>query len=106
MPPTPGGAEKPKGDASANITIELPATATLIVDGRPVTGTGTTRQFHTPELPAGQAFYYDMKAEVEVGGRKVVEEIKVVVSAGDNLSKTFGKLLAAAGGDVRTVAVK
>jgi uncharacterized protein (TIGR03000 family) len=109
VPPTvpgTGDKDKPKGNASANITIELPVNATLYVDGRPTAGTGATRQFHTPELPAGQPFYYDMKAEVEVGGRTVVEEMKVVVRAGDTLTHSFGQLLAAAGGPANRVAAK
>jgi uncharacterized protein (TIGR03000 family) len=109
VPPSVPGAgdkDKPKGNASANITIELPVNATLYVDGRPTAATGSVRQFHTPELPAGQPFYYDMRAEVEVGGRTVVEEIKVVVRAGDTLTRSFGQLLAAAGGPTDRVAAK
>lgn len=103
--PTPV-APMPEKKASANITVELPAGATLYVDGQAVAGTGATRQFHTPELPAGQAFYYDMKAEIEVGGRKVAEEMKVVVAAGDKVAKSFGQLIAAANGTDKAVAVK
>jgi uncharacterized protein (TIGR03000 family) len=111
MEPTAPAAPAPapmadESKSSANITIELPANATLYVDGRPISGTGATRRFHTPELPIGQAFYYDMKAEVEVDGQTVTEEIQVIVRGGENLSRSFGQLIALTGGSDRNVAVK
>ena len=87
--------------ATASLSIELPATATLFVDGNLITGGGETRQFHTPELQRGQAFYYEVKAIVEVNGKLEVEEKRVVVKAGESLRESFPKLLAsvkAAGG--------
>ena len=83
-----------------------PSGGTVYVDGQPTVATGATRQFHTPELPVGQAYFYDMKAVVEVGGRKVVEEMKVVVGGGGSVTRSFGQLLAAAGGADRQVASK
>ncbi len=82
--------------APARLSIELPAGAKLYVDGRLTTGAGDKRQFHTPELVRGKAFYYDLRAEVEVNGAVEVEEKKVVVRAGETLTEAFPKLLAAA----------
>ncbi len=79
----------------ANITIELPATAKLFVDGQAVVGSGTTRQFHTPELPKGENYFYEMKAEIVVDGRVVVQNLKVVVRGGETIQRTFGELIAA-----------
>lgn len=79
----------------ARLTIELPADAVLFVDGEKVTGTGTTRNFHTPNLPAG-TYFYDLKAVVTVDGQPVTEEVRVTVRAGDAKTETFGKLIAAA----------
>ena len=79
----------------ANITIELPATAKLFVDGQAVAGNGTTRQFHTPELPRGENFFYEMKAEVVVDGQVVVQNLKVVVRGGETIQRTFGELIVA-----------
>ena len=79
----------------ANITIELPATAKLFVDGQAVAGNGTTRQFHTPELPKGENFFYEMKAEIVVDGQVVVQNLKVVVRGGETIQRTFGELIAA-----------
>lgn len=90
---------KPSSDASpmsANLKFSLPAEAKLFVDGKPAPGTGTERSFYTPPLAAGQKFFYDVKAEMTVDGKLVVEEKKVIVEAGANLTETFPKLVAAA----------
>lgn len=79
----------------ANITIELPATAKLFVDGNAIVGSGTTRQFHTPELPKGENYFYEMKAEIVVDGQVVVQNLKVVVRSGETIQRTFGELIAA-----------
>ena len=80
----------------ASLEIELPAGATLFVDGRMVPGTGSVRTFSTPELPAGKTYYYDMKAEVTVDGKVVHEEHRVVVRGGESLKQSFGELIARA----------
>jgi uncharacterized protein (TIGR03000 family) len=75
----------------------LPTTAKLFVDGAPVAGAGATRQFHTPDLPAGGTFFYDLRAEVEVNGTVQTEEKRVVVRAGETVATSFAKLAAVAG---------
>jgi len=84
------------GKSPARLMIEIPNDAKLFVDGVEVPGTGTSRLFHTPELLAGQDFYYDLKAEVVVNGKPVVEETRVVVKAGERSTAKFEKLVAAA----------
>jgi uncharacterized protein (TIGR03000 family) len=90
--------------APATLTVELPPSARLFVDGAAVNGTGSARRYHTPELPAGQAFFYDLKAEVLVNGTPVVEETRAVVRAGESISVAFPKLTAAVGGSTNAVA--
>ena len=80
----------------ARLTIEVPTDAKLYVDGQLTKGEGTTRNFHTPDLSAGQTFYYELKAEVVVGGKTVTEIKTVLVSAGAVISEEFPKLIAAA----------
>jgi uncharacterized protein (TIGR03000 family) len=92
--PTTGGTSS---QGPARLTVELPTTAKLFVDGAEVAGTGTTRQFHTPELAAGGSFFYDLRAEVEVNGSVQTEEKRVVVRAGETVTASFAKLAAAAG---------
>jgi uncharacterized protein (TIGR03000 family) len=89
--------------APARLTVELPASARLYVDGAAVTGGGSARLYHTPELPAGQAFYYDLKAEVLVNGVPVVEESRAIVRAGESVTVSFPKLVAAMGGESNSV---
>ena len=79
----------------ATLKFKVPADAKLYVDGRLAPGAGAERSFFTPPLAAGQKFYYEVKAELVVGGKTVVEEKKVIVTAGANLFETFPTLVAA-----------
>jgi uncharacterized protein (TIGR03000 family) len=91
-PAAPKAAEK----KPASIELELPADATLFVDGRAVPGSGAKRSFATPELPAGRSYYYDMAAEILVDGTPVRQELRVHVAAGETLQHSFGDLIAKA----------
>lgn len=102
----PAPATTTEQKTTANITIELPAQARLIVDGQPTESTGSVRQFHTPALPAGQAFFYEMKAELVINGETVVEDLKVIVHAGEHVVKSFETLMAAEKATPRTIAAK
>lgn len=89
---------KPKSNESgmgANLKFVLPANAKLYVDGRLTGGNGNERTFFTPPLAPGQKYFYEVKAEIAVGGEVVVEEKRVIVSAGENVVETFPKLNAA-----------
>lgn len=104
--------EKPKTDkpmtgnaAAAHLALTLPADAKLFVDGQLIAGQGEKRQFHTPELAAGQAYYYEFQAEFEFNGKKETESKRIVVRAGESLSESFPKLLAAAKTVAPTVVV-
>ena len=92
--------------APARLTIELPATAKLYVDGQLVKGESVSRNFHTPDLPTGKTFYYDLKAEVAVNGKLVTEDKRVLVKAGDVSTESFEKLIAAVKSDKTDVATK
>ena len=83
------------GAAPARLTIEVPADAKLFVDGQLTKGEGTTRNFHTPELPKDQTFFYDLKAEVVVDGVPVTETKRVLVRSGEVLTEAFSTLLVA-----------
>lgn len=97
--PAPKSDTTPKtgsGKDGASLRFQLPANAALFVDGRRVAGDGAERAFFTPPLQAGQRYFYDVKAEVVVNGQTVVEEKRVVVTAGADLVESFPRLLAAA----------
>jgi len=89
-------APKPKEGMGANLKFTLPADAKLYVDGRLTMIGGTERAFSTPPLAAGSKYYYDVKAELLVDGKPVVEEKRVLVQAGAQVTESFPKLIAAA----------
>ncbi len=95
VPVAPATKAEVKPSGSAQLRLTLPAEAKLYVDGRLVPGAGTERTFYTPALEPGRSFFYDMKAEVEVAGKVVVDEKRVVVRANDNLQESFPKVIAA-----------
>lgn len=99
---TPGVLAK----AATTLTVELPATATLFVDGGLIKGEGALRTFNTPELVKGQSFYYELKAEVVVNGKTETEEQRVIVRAGEPATATFKKLTAAVNAPGAVVASK
>lgn len=85
----------PDGSEKATLRVDMPSNAKLFVDGTEVTGTGSSRSFSTPALPRGQDFFYDLKAEITVDGKPVVEEKRVIVRAGGTANESFTKLSAA-----------
>lgn len=105
--PAPAGPSSSTADetAPARLTIELPAGAKLYVDGMPTTLHGATRQFHTPALPKGQAFFYELKAEITIDGKTEVEQKRVVVRAGETITAEFPRLLTLGRVGAATVAV-
>jgi uncharacterized protein (TIGR03000 family) len=84
--------------APCKLTVELPADAKFYVDGQLTKGEGSQRFFHTPELPHDKTFFYDLKAEITVDGKLVVENKRVLVRGGEQISESFPKLIAAAKG--------
>lgn len=87
-----GSDDKPMG---ANLKFSVPADAKLYVDGKLAPGSGPERAFYTPPLAAGKQFFYEVKAELVVGGQTVVDEKKIIVEAGKTVTETFPKLVAA-----------
>jgi uncharacterized protein (TIGR03000 family) len=93
---TPDTEKKPTTGMGANLKFTLPAGSKLYVDGRLVGVEGTERAYYTPDLVPGQKYFYEVKAELVVGGRTVTEEKTVIVESGANLVEGFPKLMAAA----------
>ena len=87
-PPTTNGTErvKPKKETylptKGQVIVRLPADAKLFVDDQPIHLTSTTRTVVTPDLQAGQDYYYDVKAEVVRDGNVVADRKRVVLRAG------------------------
>ena len=69
-------------DQTATVVVELPADATLTIDGEATTSTSATRVFRTPELEPGQTFHYTFKAQVKRDGKVQSVTRRVEVRAG------------------------
>jgi uncharacterized protein (TIGR03000 family) len=78
-----------EGKDSAKITVKLPADARLFVDGTLCPLTSEMRSFTTPELVAGQRYYYTLKAEVVRGGETRAARKRVIVEAGKDVAVEF-----------------
>jgi uncharacterized protein (TIGR03000 family) len=81
--------------APARITVELPASAKLYVDGVLKNSEGLVRNFHTPDLTKGQSYYYDLKAEITIDGNTITDEKRIIVKAGETINEAFPKMVAA-----------
>ena len=104
--PTAPAPKEGKEGMGASLKFRLPVDARLYVDGRITMIGGTERTFTTPPLVEGQKFYYDVRAELVVDGKPVVEEKRVIVAAGATVTESFEKLIAAADGKSAVVAGK
>jgi uncharacterized protein (TIGR03000 family) len=95
--------ETPKGQEStrASLTVELPADARLYVDGQLTRSASSRRQFITPPLNPGQAYYYDLQAEVIRDGQLVRVSRRVIVRPGQAVTTSFLELAGAPPATVR-----
>ena len=75
-------------EASAVITIYLPAGAKLSVDGKPVNASGV-KSFVTPALEKGYAYYYEVTIEVERDGKPEVERRRLVLRPGESVHADY-----------------
>jgi uncharacterized protein (TIGR03000 family) len=81
--------KKTEVNAPARIIVELPADATLKVDGSATSSTSGVRVLVSPELPAGQEFHYTLSAQVVREGKPVQVEQVVAVRAGEDSRVTL-----------------
>lgn len=81
-----------EGKDTAKVTVKLPSDARLYVDNVLCPLTSATRSFDTPELNAGQRYYYSLKAEVVRDGVMQTARKRVVVEAGKEVTVEFTDL--------------
>jgi uncharacterized protein (TIGR03000 family) len=81
-----------QGKDAATLTVKLPADARLFVDGVACPLTSATRSFDTPDLEAGQKYYYTLKAEVVREGETRTATRRVLVEAGKQVTVDFKDL--------------
>jgi uncharacterized protein (TIGR03000 family) len=91
--PAPGekknGAKKPQEQVRAKVRIEIPEGGKLFVDGRPINVSPGVRVFQTPALAADEAYFYDIRIEVERNGVLHSEQRRVIIRAGDDVAVNF-----------------
>jgi uncharacterized protein (TIGR03000 family) len=97
--PTPEPVPAPKKEDNkstalnqARLIVELPADAKLYVDDRLTKTTSERRVFNSPELEAGETYYYILRAEVIREGRTQSETKRVLVHAGELVQTSFPNL--------------
>jgi uncharacterized protein (TIGR03000 family) len=73
----------------AEISMTLPADATLWAQGQKIPGSGSTRQLHSPTLEPGHRYAYDFKASWKENGHTVTQKQTVHVRAGAHVKVHF-----------------
>ena len=71
-----------------------PAEAKLYIDDQLMKTSSERRTFQTPTLEKGQAYYYEVRAELVRDGRTVTETKRVIVKAGEEVRATFNDMSA------------
>ncbi len=95
--PPPKVEEKKPGTTAlptdrAKVIVQLPTDAKLYVDNQPIKSAADHDTFSTPRLDRGQAYFYDVRAEVVRDGKTLVETRRIVLRAGDEVTVAFPKL--------------
>jgi uncharacterized protein (TIGR03000 family) len=80
----------PPEATSAAIRVSVPAHATVFVNDRPTTSTGSERNYVSRGLAGGRTYAYKLRVEFERDGEKVVENKLVRLQAGETIDLTFG----------------
>ena len=64
------------------LTVQVPESAAIFVNGNATTSTGAIRQFVSRGLDPNQEYRFDLRVEAEVNGEKVIDEKSVVLEPG------------------------
>jgi uncharacterized protein (TIGR03000 family) len=73
-----------------SLLLNVPEDAQVFLNGHPTTSKGPARIFATTALPAGDRYAdYEIKAEIERNGQKIVREQKVSLVAGKSHELTI-----------------
>jgi len=81
-----------KSAAAAKINVRLPADALLYVDEVFCPLTSSARSFSTPKLQPGQVYFYTLKAQFVRNGQTVNQTRRVLLTAGQQVSVSFGEV--------------
>ncbi len=102
VPPPPPPDKKMKGkeekkdgvpsgqsEAPAVILVNLPADATLTIDGNATRSVSSERRFVSPDLPVGRDYQYTLVAEVNRNGQMIRQSQRITVRAGEQTPVQF-----------------
>jgi uncharacterized protein (TIGR03000 family) len=81
--------ETPPEPARADISVTLPADATLWAMGHKTSPTGSVRHFVSPPLKAGSNYVYDFRASWKENGHTVTQNQTVRVASGAHVDVHF-----------------
>ena len=90
--PLPKEKKGKEEQARAKVIVDLPADAKLYVDGQLMISSSARRVFQTPNLEAGQAYFYDLKAEVIRDGQTITSNQRVILRPGQAATASFADL--------------
>ena len=83
--------------APAHVTVRLPESARLFVDGVACPLTTGQRSFDTPALEPGKAYYYTLRVELVQGGQTRTDSRRLDLQAGKQVHVDFRDLETIAG---------
>jgi len=75
----------------AKVIVSLPGDVKLYVDNQPIKITSDKQAFSTPRLEPGQTYFYEVRAEAVRDGQTVVENKRILVRAGQEVTVSFPK---------------
>jgi len=74
---------------SAQLIVNVPADAKLIIDGRETKSSTTVRRFQSPPLQSGYTYNYTLEAEMMKDGQRVTAREIVTVRPGQQTQVTL-----------------
>lgn len=86
--PGPGG-EAAAHRGEALLSVQVPESAQIYVNGRPTTSSGSHRQYLSRGLDQGMSYTYEVRAEATINGQKVEQTKTVKLQAGDTADLAF-----------------
>lgn len=78
-----GFAVAPAANTEATLIVNLPADATLTIDGEETNSTSARRVFVTPVLEQGKEYEYTLKAKIVRDGETKIATTKVTFRPGE-----------------------
>lgn len=91
-------------NSPAKVVVQLPPNADLYIDDQKSQLSAATRTVVTPALPSGQDYYYDLRVETSVDGKKVSANKRVLLRAGSVAQVDFRDVAPVAGNGKKAAA--